>query len=190
MHAKIINNTLLDTERLTRLRHYAELVEGVKGHFAEVGVYKGGSAFLLAEAMKDIRSSHTLFAIDTFTGMPETLEIDEHKPGDFKDTSIEAVRELLSEFRDSVEIMQGVFPKVRPPNTARFALVHLDCDLYTGVRDGLDYFGPRMLDGGFIVMDDVFAPSCAGALKAATEYSEKKLLPLVARCKSQAVFRF
>lgn len=188
--SKITDNTLLDEDRLTRLRLYAELVADIPGNMAEVGSYRGGSAYLLADAMRDARSHHKLYVFDTFEGMPATQEIDFHQPGDFSDTSMEHVEALLAEFGTAVSINKGIFPLVCPPAESKFSLVHLDCDIFTSVRDGLKFFWPRMLPGGFIVLDDVFAESCLGARKAAFAYAESYSRPLLARCQSQAVFRF
>ena len=40
------------------------------------------------------------------------------------------------------------------PSDARFALVHIDCDLYKPFKAGLEFFYPRLVTGGFLIMHD------------------------------------
>ena len=65
----------------------------LSGDIWECGVYKGGTAAMMAAVMRDsAQSDKKLFLFDTFQGMPETdSEKDIHEKGDFKDTSIETV---------------------------------------------------------------------------------------------------
>ena len=62
------------------------------GEVAECGVYKGGTAKILAELVPD----RPLHLFDTFCGMPETdPSRDLHKAGDFADTTLESVRDRI-----------------------------------------------------------------------------------------------
>ena len=45
-----------------------------------------------------------------------------------------------------------------------------DLDLYESMIDGLRYFGPRLLPGGVIVLDDYGSPHLGGVRRAAEEY--------------------
>lgn len=56
-----------------------------EGCFVEVGVWKGGTASRLQEL-------RTLYAYDTFEGMPFAEEEDYHKEGDFNDTNYTMVK--------------------------------------------------------------------------------------------------
>ena len=59
------------------------------GEIAECGVYKGGTAKILAE----LAPGRPIHLFDTFEGMPETDPLrDLHSAGDFADTSIGSVR--------------------------------------------------------------------------------------------------
>ena len=48
----------------------------------------------------------------------------------------------------------------------RFALAHIDCDIYSGVKYAQDAVWPFMAKGGYVVYDDADAPSCIGATEA------------------------
>jgi hypothetical protein len=61
----------------------------IDGDIAEFGVYKGGSARIIAES----KGTKSLHLFDTFEGMPTVNEkIDKHRKSDFADTSIENVK--------------------------------------------------------------------------------------------------
>jgi hypothetical protein len=137
----------------------------LKGDMAELGVFNGGSAFLLGQ----VASQHgrTLHLFDTFQGMPMHSPFDLHRAGDFSPTSIDQVKAALAPF--PIKFHTGVFPNVELP-PGPFAFVHLDCDLFQSYADGLAYFWPRMPSGAYLVMDDYGVASCPGATKAADEF--------------------
>lgn len=69
------------------------------GEIAECGVYKGGTAKILAELVPD----RPLHLFDTFEGMPATDPTrDLVKAGDFADTDIASVREYLSDHENVI----------------------------------------------------------------------------------------
>ena len=44
------------------------------GHFAECGVYRGGTALLLARALSDDANNRRLYLFDSFKGLPKVNE--------------------------------------------------------------------------------------------------------------------
>jgi hypothetical protein len=126
-----------------------------QGDFAEFGVYKGGSARMLAEVKGDRR----LWLFDTFEGMPEADgRIDEFERGDFGDTSLESVQQYLAPYAD-LRYVQGLFPESAHASgaaAARYAFANLDVDLYRSTHDGLTFFYPRMVPGGVLISHDYF----------------------------------
>lgn len=139
------------------------------GDFAELGVYKGGVAFYMAT-----KCNHLVHLYDTFTGIPEVeSSIDNHKVGDFSDTTLAAVQELLKDFFHVVYHV-GIFPDTIDANDDRsFAFVHLDGDTYSSAKEGLNYFFPRLVRGGIIVLDDYNWHMCPGIAKAVDEFNSK-----------------
>ena len=139
------------------------------GDFAEVGVYQGGTATLLADLLLD--SARPLHLFDTFTGMPPTdAHRDMHVEGDFSDTSVEAVSRLVAH-STSTRLYPGFFPATAEPLGAqRFAFVHVDVDIYQSVLDSCDFFHPRLVPGGFLLFDDYGWTSCPGARAAVDAY--------------------
>lgn len=154
------------------LRQQALQVSSLRGEAAEVGVYKGGTAKIMAKAMP----GRTVNLFDTFEGMPETSKFDVpkrgkgHQPGDFSDTSLEAVNEYLQGY--NVHFWPGVFPDSARllPDDTEFVLVHVDVDIYESTKAVCEFFWPRLVDGGIMVFDDYNAPRCPGTNKAVNKF--------------------
>ena len=143
------------------------------GDMAEVGVYRGGMALIIANSAQSKHKRLHLF--DTFAGMPATdREKDWHRPGDFADTSLEEVTETLSGF-NRISFYQGLFPDTADPiKTSTFCFVHIDVDIYRSVRDCCEFFYPRMETGGVMLFDDYGKFTCPGAKLAVDEYFTDK----------------
>jgi O-methyltransferase len=148
--------------------------EGIAGDFAELGVYRGATASILATMAR--RAKRSVYLLDTFEGFAERdlVEIDTGRGLDFADTSIDAVRALVGE--ENVHFVKGYFPEsaTNIPDTAAFSLVHIDCDLYAPFRSSLEYFWPRLSPGGFLIMHDYLSLHWAGAEKAVDEFFTDK----------------
>lgn len=149
------------------------------GACAEVGVYKGGTAELLAIHKKE----RPLYLFDTFAGIPHSGKHDNHhKVGDFSEASFEGVCDRLAKY-EGVFIHKGIFPQDtgKVIDDVKFSFVHLDVDVYESYLDGLNFFWPKMIKGGVIICDDYHAWTCVGAkvavdefLKTATQYQVTK----------------
>ncbi len=137
----------------------------VPGAVAELGVYQGGSAKVLAFAFPD----RPCLLFDTFEGIPFKGESDTHDVGEFS-ASMEEVRAALEGY-PNVTFVKGVFPDTASPyKDLRYAFVYLDADQYQSTKDGLEFFWPRMSPGGIIALDDYRWPQCPGVEKALLEF--------------------
>lgn len=166
--------TLLNDAKLDAIRNRLGSLEGVPGDLAELGVYRGGVGRLMAKTCP----TRTVRLFDTFTGIPwdgYSPEDDGHHPGEFA-ASLHEVREALSDC-PNVVFHPGLFPGTAAGE--RFALVHLDADLYESTRAGLAWFWPRLSDGGCIVLDDWRWPYCRGVERAVREFVADKSPTLV-----------
>jgi len=138
------------------------------GAFIEVGVYQGGSAYLLSLVAQDQRRQLHLF--DTFEGMPESSEVDKHQVGDFSDTSLEQVKAIIPDAFFHV----GMFPYTLPVNLGRIAFAHIDCDQYESIRAACLLLPSRMVTGGVMYFDDY---GCLeGATKAVDEFMPQRIV--------------
>jgi O-methyltransferase len=170
--------------------HFLSLVcdlidkECLQGDVAELGVYKGNTAFLLAELAR--RKGRKAYLFDTFESLPDRdlIGIDAtHKArqSDFGDTSLDTVERLVG--KEGVLFVPGYFPRtaVAVPKDATFMLVHLDCDLYAPMLAGLEFFYPRMVSGGFLIIHDYSSLYWDGVEKAVDEFladKPERLVPI------------
>ena len=146
--------SLITPSRLENHVAAANLTKDVPGDMAELGVYKGGSAFVLAEN----NPGKPLWLFDTFEGLPHTEETrynpKEHdlSKGRFA-ASLTEVGVLLA--GKNVRFCVGEFPETAGGlEDKRFSFVHIDCDLYQSAKDAIAWFWPRMNVGGIMFFDD------------------------------------
>jgi hypothetical protein len=151
--------------------------EGIEGDIAELGVYQGGTATVLATIARRLRRTAYLF--DTYSGFDDgdLVGVDAGFSKGFTDTSLSAVRAIVGE--ENTRFIKGYFPQTvsEIPDDSRFCLVHLDCDLYAPLRSALEYFYPRMAPGGYLIMHDYSSLHWGGAEKAIDEFFADKVEP-------------
>ncbi len=166
--AQIKGTTLVPEERCFVLFQLARTLNASQGDFAEVGVFKGGTAFLTAKAAP----AKALHLFDTFEGMPEVNPAwDGHKAGDFADARFDDVRSFLAPFGERIVFHKGMFPETAVGlEETQFALVYVDVDIYQSVKDSLAFFYPRLVPGGVVVFDDFDSPKCQGVRQAIEEF--------------------
>ena len=166
------------------LYQYARQTAQLGGEVAEIGVYKGGTAKLLA--ILCARNSKSLHLFDTFEGLPPTdLEKDILKEGDFGDTSLQKVQSFLDD-NANVTLYPGIFPATSAPIEDKiFCLVHIDVDIFQSVMDCCHFYYPRVVPGGMMVFDDYGDISCPGAKMAVDEFfRDKPAKPLLSAYRS------
>lgn len=183
-------HTLVSADRCYVLFTLATQALQLDGEFWECGVYRGGTAHLLADLIASSDPGRPLRLFDTFAGMPPTDAVrDLHSQGDFADTSLEAVRKRIGA-RASVHYHQGRIPATFAGlETRTIALAHIDVDIYQSVLDSVEFIMPRLARGGFIVFDDYGFPTCPGARQAVDEFfAERPEKPLVLPTGQAVVF--
>lgn len=149
-------------------------VENVTGDFAELGVYKGDSAWLIHK----LAPARKLHLFDTFSGFHKpdlSLETGDAATYDwhsFADTDIDTVRAKLGG-SPNILYHEGYFPDTTAGlNELSFAFVNIDADLYLPVKAGLEFFYPRLSPGGVIIVHD-FTHKWEGLSKAVNDFSAK-----------------
>jgi O-methyltransferase len=175
-----VSRTLVSANRCFVLYTLLRQTLRLSGDVWECGVYRGGTAALLAEMMADCAPERKLYLFDTFAGMPPTdANRDLHRAGEFADTSAEAVRHFVGN-PATCNLRQGFIPHTFAGlDEHRIAFAHIDVDIYRSILDSLNFIWPRLTIGGIIVFDDYGFPSCPGARLAVDEFfADKSSLPL------------
>lgn len=166
---RIKRDLLLTVPESLQLFECAKAARKIKGDFAEVGIYRGGSAKILAE----VKGKKKLHLFDTFGGLPKVSKKDKYfNPGQYS-APLDYAKNLLAGYFN-LFFYKGVFPEtiVELKKDIKFSFVHLDVDLYKSTKDCLEYFYPRMHKGGIILSHDY--PSSVGAKRAVDEFMKDK----------------
>jgi O-methyltransferase len=107
------------------------------GDFLEVGVWRGGTGLLIAEAMRQFNASGTLYLADTFRGVVKAGEHDSsYSGGEHADTTRNQVENLFAIEKHDVKILEGIFPEETGYLLAgSLKFIHIDVDVYQSARD-------------------------------------------------------
>lgn len=183
-------SSLVSADRCHVLWTLARQSSLLAGDFIECGVYKGGTARLLAELLARGGSSAKLHLFDTFAGMPRTGDVDVHQQGDFADTSLEQVRRFVGH-EDIARFYPGFVPETFVNlDHVRIAFAHVDVDIYQSVIDCCAFIYPRLVEGAVMVFDDYGFPTCPGARQAVDHFfADKPERSLVLPTGQAIVFR-
>ena len=150
----------------------ADRLEKIPGDFAELGVYQGEFAARINSRFPE----RTLYLFDTFEGfdardMAAETGYSRAATGDFDDTSVELVLSKLCAPEKAV-IRKGYFPETAEGLEAKFAFVSLDADLYEPTYNGLEWFYPRMVSGGVLLLHDYESARFSGVRAAVDAYEQ------------------
>jgi len=167
---------LLPSE-VSQLIDAAQATGTVEGDIAEVGVWEGSTAKVIAQ-IKGLKSLH-LF--DTFEGFPDISQHDSRFfkiGGSLLKMDLGQIKSEFSAF-EKVYFYAGVFPRETGHNVQdkKFSFVHLDADLYQSTLESLEFFYPRMSTGGIILGHDYLVLN--GVRKAFDEFFEGHPEPVI-----------
>ena len=166
----------------------------VPGARAECGAYRGATALLLCHARRSRQPGFRgddFYLIDSFSGTSTsgahdripvrgadgTTRMEDFFPAGKTDTSAELVRGFFGDFPHA-QICAGWIPQVFATLPERdWAFVHLDLTLYEPTLASLEYFYPRLSEGGVILCDgSIF---CPGVQTAWNEFCARRNLAFI-----------
>ncbi|MBD5550034.1 MAG: hypothetical protein HDQ96_02485 [Lachnospiraceae bacterium] len=155
-----------------------ELIDNkIEGKVAEVGVFRGTFAKLINEKFKD----RDFFLFDTFEGFNEEEVAGEMRIGRcdeifkdrYKQTSEDIVLNRLK-YPEKCMIFKGLFPDTVSDEVkeSQFAFVSLDVDLEESTYQGIQFFYPRLVVGGYLYIHDYNSSHLSGVKRAVERYEE------------------
>ena len=169
----LVFRSAINIEKLPPMYDLIQQRTYLEGDVVEVGVFRGGVGILLG----DMLPNKNIYLFDTFEGIPEVCEKDNfHMITDFDDVDYEEVKKTLSEW-PNIEVYKGFFPNETSNqilSNKKFSIVHIDTDTYNSYIDCLEFFYPRMVPNGLILLDDYNEPTCEGATFATNKFIETK----------------
>ncbi len=187
--------TLVTNGCLVSLARQVEAVvsEGIPGDLVECGVWKGGSAFLMADRLRRLGvTDRKVWMFDSFQGMPPAAEIDGERANawaqdvtgpryfDNLRVPVDAVRDTAARLglESRVELVPGWFEDTLPETRDKIgpiAILRIDSDWYSSVRCCLENLYDLVVPGGLVVFDDYYAyDGCASAVH---EFLHTRALP-------------
>lgn len=197
--------TMTSVERMYALYQSVNYVldNQIPGDFVECGVWRGGSAMMIAHVLKHrgVRN-RKIFLFDTFEGMPQATKEDEDFAGKQASEIMEentgnknATIWCLADLADvkanmaktglnpnQIEYVKGMVEDTIPnaADIGQISLLRLDTDWYESTRHELVHYFPKVSKNGVVIIDDY--GHWKGSRKAVDEYfSEKGLHPLLQR---------
>jgi O-methyltransferase len=154
----------------------------LQGDLAECGVYRGGTLITTGIYLQQKRMTKVLYGFDSFEGFDGSVDSEialggsanpQKRRGGFGDTSARYVSDKVRRFRleDQVKLVNGYMADtLRLHAQRKFCFVHLDVDIYESYKLALEFFFPRMADGGVILLDEYNDPPWPGCNKAVDEF--------------------
>jgi O-methyltransferase len=160
--------TLVDIYRCYELYLLARQMRSVQGDIVEIGVWRGGTAALMAAAARD----KPIHLFDTFTGVAkadknyDTL----YSGGEHADTERNLVDRLFESMDLRCTVSVGIFPEdTGSALPASICLAHIDVDTYASARDAFLAIWPSVRVNGVVVFDDYGFFGCEGVAQVVNE---------------------
>lgn len=188
-----------DYVRLSTLELVAQKIieSNVQGNVAELGVYQGA----FAAYINKLFPAKKLYLFDTFEGFAEAdvnFEMKQNnvdnkhvKRNYLNNTSIELVLSKMSSPENCI-IKKGYFPASAEDLEDEFAFVSIDADLFQPIYEGLKYFYPRLVRGGFIFVHDYNNAIYQGAKRAVDLFCDEMKIacvPMSDNCGSAVIVK-
>jgi len=149
---------LLNDQEINLLIQTVKECKDLQGDMAEVGCYCGGSTKVICAMAPD----KIVHVFDTFKGLPYT-------EGSFHQSHYTIAKEVFLQRMEGLtnfEVYEGLFPDTANPiKDEEFCFVHLDCDLSKSIMDGVNFFWPKMVKGGKILIHDSHNQPVKGLLE-------------------------
>lgn len=167
--------TMVGRKRLDNLQCCVESVlkEGIEGDFVETGVWRGGACMLMKAILQEAGDiARQVWVADSFSGLPppeDGLDGWDLSGHPHLTVSAEVVRENFRRFGlwdDRVRFLEGWFHEtLATAPIQKLAILRLDGDLYESTKVALDALYDRVVEKGFVIIDDYHAwPGCRRAV--------------------------
>ncbi|MEL6198242.1 MAG: TylF/MycF/NovP-related O-methyltransferase [Pseudomonadota bacterium] len=175
-HVYAFTQASLPRQRSIHEKTAALVAEGIAGDFVECGVLDGGTAALIAYAIR--ADDRRLHLFDAWQGLPQSTKEDGEAALKWVGDVVGSPKRVVSVLRkvgarmDRVVFHKGWYDDTLPgSDTGPVAFLHIDCDFYDPTKLVLETFMPRMVPGGWVQIDDYL--SFQGCRLAVDEYLAK-----------------
>ena len=178
LYRRVRCHTMCSNARLRALYHGVRYIvsSNLTGDVVECGCARGGSAALMALALRQLSARRRIWLFDTFAGLPAPTheDPDYHIADLYTGSCLGTVAEVRRFFEDldvadDVLFIKGLFQDTLPVSgVSQIALLHVDGDWYESVKTCLEQLYDKVIPGGIIQFDDY--GYWKGARKAVDEF--------------------
>ena len=168
-----------DYVRLATLELLCRRVKNVSGAAAELGVYRGS----FARCINELLPERKLYLFDSFVGFREDAGASRAFQAAHANTAAEKVLSVMPN-PAQVILKPGFFPESLQGLEETFSLVSLDVDFEETTLEGLRYFWPHLVRGGYLLLHDWGSQKLPGVAAALRRFEEEigQSLPAVPLC--------
>jgi O-methyltransferase len=194
--------TMTSVERMYSLYCSIDYIlsNNIEGDFVECGVWRGGSAMLIAKMLFNRNiDDRKIYLYDTFEGMTEPTNSDLKYNGEDATTLFEKIIDdngkpawcvaNLKDVKNNMKLtkypennlifiegkVEDTIPNNLPEN--KIAMLRLDTDWYESTKHELIYMYPIIVKNGILIIDDY--GYWKGCRKAVDEYFKENKLPVL-----------
>jgi O-methyltransferase len=173
--------TMIGMQRLTSLQRCVEtvLADDIPGDLIECGVWRGGACILMRAVLAAYGDeTRCVWLADSFAGVPRADPT--HYKADkgiwmrfdisasmlaVSEAEVKANFQRYGLLDDQVRFLPGWFKDtLHDAPIDRIAVLRVDGDLYESTIQALDALYPRLLPGGFCIIDDYVIKACRQAV--------------------------
>jgi len=156
---------------------------GGPGDIAECGCWRGHSTYMLCLIAEGAGASD-FHVFDSFEGLSDYGEKDAGGLAPKSPSAAQARQKLFAADEEAVRANLARFPFISlyrgwiperfgEVEDRQFKFVHIDVDLYQPYVDSIEFFYPRLLEGGILAFDDCGSAGFPGARRAVEELEAK-----------------
>lgn len=156
--------TMIGLPRLTNIVDCltTAITDGVRGGFAECGVWRGGACIMAAATFNSLGElSRPVWVCDSFQGVPApsyAMDVGAtfHLTS-LLNVSADDVRANFNRYgllTDRVRLVEGWFRDTLPGTVGELCVLRCDGDLYESTWQTLTALYDRVQPGGFVIVDD------------------------------------
>lgn len=184
---------LVETDNFSKqLRFYSlqQIVEhllalNLNGDVAECGCWKGHSSFIISTLLSKSSFQNRFHIFDSFEGgLSEKTEKDQKDQYELSSEGANKGKEMFFSLEENVakvlekfafvKLYKGWIPdRFEEVKDQKFFFVHIDVDLYEPTLDSLEFFYPRLVEKGGIIIDDYGFMQFPGCKRAVDEFLKR-----------------
>lgn len=153
----------------------AYMASKLEGDFVETGVDKAGLSAAIVDYLdfNNLRNKQ-FYLFDTYEGIPEKIVGKDEKKAALKNEYSNTYDYVVDSFKGfkNVNIIKGIVPdSLKTVNIDKVSYLSIDMNWAEPERATLEYFWPKLVKGGIIVLDDYAFPGRKLQQESADEFA-------------------